>query len=78
MAAARTTAAPHRIQRGGGMEVIGMDGNDKDCGGYARSLLMVVVVNGGGNGIKWMEPIGIDEGCGKDAIATAAISCRCI
>ena len=27
--------------------------------------------------MKPMEPIGVDEGCGKDAIAAAAINRRC-
>ena len=47
------------------------------CGTDARSLLVAVVVNGGGIGMKLMEPIGIDEGCGKGAIAAAAINRQC-
>ena len=54
-----------------------MDGKDKDCGANARSLLTVVLVNRGGNGMEPMEPIGVDEGCSKDAIALAAINRRC-
>ena len=53
-----------------------MDGDDNDCSMDAGSLLTVVVVNGGGNGIKPMELISIDEGSGKDVIAAAAIN-RC-
>ena len=69
--------APRRMQRAGGAEVIGMDGNDKDCSADARSWLTVVVVNGGSNGMEPMEPIGVDEGCGKHTIAAAAINRRC-
>ena len=58
--------------KGGGAEVIVGDGNNKDCGADAGSSSMVVVVDRGSNGIEPMELIGIDEGCGKDAIAAAA------
>ena len=54
-----------------------MDGKDKDCGADARSLLAAVVVDVGGNGMELMEPIGVNEGCSKDAIATAAINSWC-
>ena len=63
--------------KGRGAEVIGVDGNNKDCGVNARSLSMAVIVNGGGNGMEPMEPIGVNEGCSKDAIATSAIHHRC-
>ena len=32
-------------------------------------MLMVVVANRGGIGMEPMEPIGVNEGCGKDAAA---------
>ena len=60
-----------------GAEVIGMDGNNKDSGTDAGSLLTAVVVDRGGNGMEPMELISIGEGCGKDAIAAAAINCCC-
>ena len=61
----------------GGAEKIGMDGNDKDCGVDAGSLSTAVIVDGGGNGMEPMEPIVVNEGSGKDAIAAAAINRRC-
>ena len=67
-------ATPDMKGRG---EVIGVDGNDKDYGGGARSSSMAVVVDGCGNGMEPMEPISVDEGCGKDAIAAAAINRQC-
>ena len=39
--------------------------------------MTVAIVDGGGIGMEPMEPIGVDEGCGKDAIVTAAINPRC-
>ena len=60
-----------------GAEVIGMDGNNKDCDADAGSLSTAIVVDGGDNVMEPMEPIGINESCGKDAIATKAIKCRC-
>ena len=39
--------------------------------------MTVVIVDGGGIGMEPMEPIGVDEGCGKDAIVTAAINPQC-
>ena len=61
-----------------GAEVIGMDGNNKeDCEADAGSLSTAVFVDGGGNGMEPMEPIGINQGYGKDVIAAAAINCRC-
>ena len=51
-----------------------MDSDNEDCGADAGSLSTAVVVDGGGNG---MEPIGVDEGCGNDTIAAAAINRRC-
>ena len=63
--------------KGRGAEVIGMDGDNKDCGADARSSSTAVVVNGGGNGMEPREPIGVDEGCSKDVITTAAINRRC-
>ncbi len=63
--------------KGGEAEVIGMDGNNKDSGTDAGSLLTAVVVDRGGNGMEPMELISIGEGCGKDAIAAAAINCCC-
>ncbi len=60
--------------KGRGAEVISIDGNNEDCGADAGSLSTAVVVDGGGNG---MEPIGVDEGCGNDTIAAAAINRRC-
>ena len=58
--------------KGRGAEVIGVDGNVKDCGTDAGSLSMAVVVDGGSNGMKPMEPIGVNEGCGKDFIAACS------
>ena len=58
--------------KGRGSEVIGVGCNNEDCGAGAGSSSMVVVVDRGSNGIEPMELIGIDEGCGKDAIAAAA------
>ena len=43
----------------------------------AMSSSTVVVVDGGGNGMEPMEPIGVNESCGKDAIATATINHWC-
>ena len=63
--------------KGRGVEVICVDGDDKDCGADAGSSSTAVVVDGGGNRIEPMKPIGINEGCGKDVIATAAINCHC-
>ena len=63
--------------KGGGAEVTGADGSNKECSADAGSLLMEVVVDRGGVGMEPMELIGVDEGCSKDAIATVAISRRC-
>ncbi len=63
--------------KGGGAEVIGVDRNNKDCSADARFLLTAVIVDRGGNGMEPIEPIGVDEGCGKDAITAAAIYRRC-
>ena len=53
-----------------------MDGDNNDCNADARSSLTAVIVDGGGNGMEPMEPVGVNEGCGKDAIAAAAINRR--
>ncbi len=63
--------------KGGEAEVIGVDGDDEDCGADAGSLSTAVVVNGGGNGMEPMEPIGVSEGCGNNTIAAAFINCLC-
>ena len=52
----------------GGVEVIGVDGNNEDCGVDAGSSLTAVVVNGGGDGMEPMEPIGVNEGCSKTSL----------
>ena len=75
MATASATAGGGSNNKGA--EVICMDGDNENCGVDARSLSTAVIVDGGGNGMEPMEPIGIDEGCGKDAIATAAINRWC-
>ena len=41
-----------------------MDSNDEDCGADAGSSSTAVIVDEGSNGMKLMELIGIDEGCG--------------
>jgi hypothetical protein len=57
--------------KGRGAEVIGVDGNNEDCGADAGSTSTAIIVNGGGNVMEPMEPISVYECCGKDAIAAA-------
>ena len=45
-----------------GVEVIGMEGNNKDCGMDAGSWLTAVVVDGGGNGMELTAPIILIDG----------------
>jgi hypothetical protein len=49
--------------KGREVETIGVEGNNKDCSTDAGSLLTMVIVNGGGNGMEPIETIGVDEGC---------------
>ncbi len=51
--------------KGGGVEVIDVDRNGKDCNADAGSLSTAVIVDGGGNWIEPMELIGLMRAVAK-------------